>query len=96
MVVRSIIGRSWGQGPQHSKTTQSIFAHFPGLKVVLPSDPQDGYSLLRSAIQDDDPVIFLEHRWLYDTVGEVDEDHHTTHCRHAYTSHGFGEILMRH
>ena len=74
LVVRSIIGRSWGQGPQHSKTTQSVFAHFPGLKVVLPSDPQDGYSLLRSAIQDDDPVIFLEHRWLYDTVGEVDED----------------------
>ena len=73
LVVRVIIGRSWGQGPQHSKSMHSVFAHFPGLKVVLPSDPQDGYSLLRSAIRDDDPVIFLEHRWLYDVVGEVDE-----------------------
>jgi len=74
MVVRTMIGRSWGQGPQHSKSMHSVFAHFPGLKVVMPSDPQDGYSLLRSAIQDNNPVIFLEHRWLYDVVGEVDDD----------------------
>ena len=73
MVVRTMIGRSWGQGPQHSKSMHSVFAHFPGLKVVLPSDPQDAYSLLRSAIRDDNPVIFLEHRWLYDVVGEVDD-----------------------
>ena len=53
LVVRSMIGRSWGQGPQHSKTTHSVFAHFPGLKVVLPSNPQDGYSLLRSAIREE-------------------------------------------
>jgi pyruvate/2-oxoglutarate/acetoin dehydrogenase E1 component len=74
LVVRSMIGRSWGQGPQHSKTTHSVFAHFPGLKVVLPSNPQDGYSLLRSAIREDNPVIFFEHRWLYDVSGEVDDE----------------------
>lgn len=74
LVVRAIIGRSWGQGAQHSKSLHSVFAHFPGLKVVLPSNPQDGYGLLRSAIRDDNPVIFLEHRWLYDLVGEVDEN----------------------
>lgn len=74
LVVRAIIGRSWGQGAQHSKSMHSVFAHFPGLKVVLPSTPQDGYSLLRSAIRDDNPVIFLEHRWLYDVVGEVDDE----------------------
>lgn len=74
MVVRTMIGRSWGQGPQHSKSMHSVFAHFPGLKVVMPADPQDGYSLLRSAIQDNNPVIFLEHRWLYDVIGQVDDD----------------------
>lgn len=74
LTVRAIIGRSWGQGAQHSKAMYSTFAHFPGLKVVLPSSPQDGYSLLRSAIRDDNPVIFLEHRWLYDVTAEVDDE----------------------
>lgn len=74
MVVRAIIGRSWGQGAQHSKTMHSTLAHFPGLKVALPASCQDGYSLLRSAIRDDDPVIFLEHRWLYFLNEEVDDE----------------------
>lgn len=73
LVLRAVIGRGWGQSAQHSKSLQSIFAHIPGLKVVMPSSPQDAYSLLRSAIRDDNPVIFLEHRWLYDVEGEVDE-----------------------
>jgi pyruvate dehydrogenase E1 component beta subunit len=71
LVIRAIIGRGWGQGAQHSKTLQSFFAHLPGLKVVMPAVPQDAYSLLRAAIREDSPVIFLEHRWLYDAVGEV-------------------------
>lgn len=74
LVIRAMIGRSWGQGPQHSKAMHSVFAHFPGLKVVLPASPQDGYSLLRAAVQDDNPVIFLEHRWLYDVVDAVDDE----------------------
>jgi len=74
LVIRAMIGRGWGQSAQHSKSLHSIFAHFPGLKVVLPTTPQDAYGLLRSAIRDDNPVIFLEHRWLYDIAGEVDED----------------------
>lgn len=74
LVVRAIIGRSWGQGAQHSKTLHGVLAHFPGLKVVLPTTPQDGYSLLRAAIRDDNPVIFLEHRWLYDVSDEVDDE----------------------
>jgi pyruvate dehydrogenase E1 component beta subunit len=73
LVVRAMIGRSWGQGAQHSKSMHSVLAHFPGLKVVLPSNPQDGYSLLRAAIRDDNPVILFEHRWLYFTRGPVDE-----------------------
>lgn len=74
LVIRAMIGRGWGQSAQHSKSLHSLFAHFPGLKVVLPTTPQEAYGLLRTAIRDDNPVIFLEHRWLYDIVGEVDED----------------------
>ena len=74
LTVRAIVGRSWGQGAQHSKTMHGTLAHFPGLKVVLPATPQDGYSLLRGAIQDDNPVVVLEHRWLYGLTGEVDDE----------------------
>ncbi len=74
LVIRAIIGRGWGQSAQHSKSMHGIFAHIPGLKVALPTSPQDAYGLLRSAIRDDNPVLLLEHRWLYDVEGEVDED----------------------
>ena len=73
LVIRAVIGRGWGQSAQHSKSLHGVFGHFPGLKVVLPTTPQDAYSLLRSAIREDDPVIFLEHRWLYEVTGEVDD-----------------------
>lgn len=73
VVIRAVIGRGWGQSAQHSKSLHGVFGHFPGLKVVLPTTPQDAYSLLRSAIRDDNPVIFLEHRWLYEVEGEVDD-----------------------
>ena len=74
MVIRAIVGRGWGQSSQHSKSLHSIFAHIPGLKVVLPTTPKDAKGLLISAIRDDNPVILMEHRWLYDTIGEVPED----------------------
>ena len=75
LVIRAVIGRGWGQGAQHSKSLHGVFGHFPGIKVGLPTSPQDAYSMLRAAIQDDNPVILLEHRWLYDIEGPVDEDH---------------------
>jgi acetoin:2,6-dichlorophenolindophenol oxidoreductase subunit beta len=74
LVIRAVIGRGWGQAAQHSKSLHGMFAHIPGLKVVLPGRPQDAYTLLRGAIQDPDPVIFLEHRWLYDVDGPVEKD----------------------
>ncbi|MGE0526030.1 MAG: alpha-ketoacid dehydrogenase subunit beta [Bdellovibrionales bacterium] len=74
LVIRAVIGRGWGQGPQHSKTLHSFFAHIPGLKVIMPSCAQDAYSLLRTAIDDDNPVICIEHRWMYDVPGPVDRD----------------------
>ena len=72
LVIRAVIGRGWGQSAQHSKSLHGVFGHFPGLKVILPTTPQDAYSLLRAAIQDDNPVIVLEHRWLYEVEGDVD------------------------
>ena len=73
MVIRAIIGRGWGQGHQHSKSMYSIFAHIPGLKVVLPTTPYDAKGLLISAIRDEGPVLFIEHRWLYWQKGVVPE-----------------------
>ncbi|KMP12721.1 hypothetical protein UR09_00045 [Candidatus Nitromaritima sp. SCGC AAA799-A02] len=74
LVIRAIIGRGWGQSAQHSKSMHSLFAHIPGLKVVLPTTPEDAKGLLASAIRDDNPVILLEHRWLYDISDEVNID----------------------
>jgi len=74
MVIRAVVGRGWGQGFQHSKSMYSVFAHIPGLKVVLPTTPRDAKGLLIAAIRDDNPVVFIEHRWLYWQEGEVPEE----------------------
>ncbi|MCG2717542.1 MAG: alpha-ketoacid dehydrogenase subunit beta [Nanoarchaeota archaeon] len=71
MVIRLIIGRGWGQGAQHSQNLQALFAHIPGLKVVMPATPYDVKGLLISSIEDNNPVIFIEHRWLYNITGYV-------------------------
>lgn len=77
ITIRTIIGRGWGQGCQHSQNLQSLFAHIPGLKVVMPSTPYDVKGLLLSAIGDNNPVMFIEYRRLYDEVGEVPEAPYT-------------------
>lgn len=77
IVIRAVVGRGWGQGAQHSKSLQSFFAHIPGLKVVMPSRPYDAKGLLTAAIRDDNPVIFLEHRWLHWLEGDVPTDPYT-------------------
>jgi pyruvate/2-oxoglutarate/acetoin dehydrogenase E1 component len=71
ITIRLIIGRGWGQGPTHSQNLQAWFAHIPGLKVVMPTTPEDAKGLLISSIFDPNPVVFLEHRWLHNTIGEV-------------------------
>ncbi len=76
LVIRMIIGRGWGQGPQHSQSLQAWFAHVPGLKVVMPARPHDAKGLLISAVEDNNPVIFLEHRWLYNISGPVPEGYY--------------------
>lgn len=74
ITIRSIIGRGWGQGAQHSQSLQAVFAHFPGLKVVMPATPHDAKGLLIASIRDNSPVIFIEHRRLYDHIGPVPEE----------------------
>ncbi len=74
MVVRLIVGQGWGQGPQHSQSIHSMLAHIPGLKIVMPSNPYDAKGLLVSAVKDNNPVIFIEHRWLHNIEGFVPED----------------------
>lgn len=71
ITIRLIMGRGWGQGPTHSQNLQAWFAHIPGLKVVMPATAQDAKGLLISSIQDKNPVIFLEHRWLHNMTGNV-------------------------
>jgi len=73
ITIRLIIGRGWGQGPTHSQNLQAWFAHIPGLKVVMPTTPEDAKGLLLSSIFDPNPVVFLEHRWLHNVSGEVPE-----------------------
>ena len=73
ITVRLIIGRGWGQGPTHSQNLQAWFAHIPGLRVIMPTTPQDAKILLYSSILDPNPVIFMEHRWLHNAVGDVPE-----------------------
>ncbi len=73
MVLRTPHGGGLGAGPQHSQCLEAWFAHVPGLKVVCPSDPASAYGLLRAAIADPDPVVFVENKALYAMKGEIAE-----------------------
>lgn len=86
MVIRAVIGRSWGQGAQHSQNFQSIFMHIPGIKVVTPTTAYDAKGCLLAAINDPNPVIMIEHRLLYDIPGEVPENDYEV---------GFGKAAVR-
>ncbi|CAI3949434.1 alpha-ketoacid dehydrogenase subunit beta [Commensalibacter communis] len=77
MVVRGMIGAGFSAAAQHSQSPYHIFASTPGLKVVVPSSPYDAKGLLTQSIRDDDPVVFCEHKLLYDITGEVPDDDYT-------------------
>jgi pyruvate/2-oxoglutarate/acetoin dehydrogenase E1 component len=74
VVFWGIVNRGGEQAAQHSQSIHAMFAHAPGLKVVMPSTPYDAKGLMVSAIQDPDPVVFVDERWLYGVEGEVPED----------------------
>jgi len=76
LVIRMVIGRGWGQGPEHSQSLEPLFAYFPGLKVVMPAFAADAKGMLIAAIEDDNPVIFIEHRFLHYSTGHVPEGYY--------------------
>ncbi len=78
LVIRGAIGRSWGQGGQHSQAFHSYFMHIPGLKVVAPALASDAKGAMISAIRDDNPVVFVEHRMLYNLEESVLEEPYTS------------------
>ena len=74
MVIRTPCGGGLNAGPQHSQCLESWFAHVPGLKVVMPATPYDVKGLLKSAIRDDNPVLFVENKSLYGIQGKIPEE----------------------
>ena len=74
MVLRTQGGAGNGLAAQHSQSLEALFYHIPGLKVVMPSTPMDALGLLKSAIRDDGPVIFIEHKLLYMNKGSVPDE----------------------
>ena len=74
LVIWGIINRGEEQAAQHSQSLHAIFAHVPGLKVVTPATPYDAKGLMIAAIQDDNPVIYMDDRWLYDLEDEVPQE----------------------
>lgn len=74
VVIWGIINRGGEQAAQHSQALHALFAHIPGLKVVMPSTPYDAKGLMISAIRDNNPVVFVDDRWLYDIEGDVPEE----------------------
>ncbi|HYG58287.1 MAG TPA: alpha-ketoacid dehydrogenase subunit beta [Symbiobacteriaceae bacterium] len=73
MVIRTMVGAGFRAAAQHSQMNVPLFAHIPGIKVVLPSTPRDAKGLLAAAVRDDNPVIFMEHLALYNMEGELPE-----------------------
>jgi pyruvate/2-oxoglutarate/acetoin dehydrogenase E1 component len=76
LVLRTQEGAGRGNGPQHSQSVEAYYCHTAGLKVVVPSTPADAKGLLKTAIRDDNPVIFLEHKLLYGKKGDVPVGEH--------------------
>ena len=76
IVFRLAVGRQWGNGPQHTQAMYSLFGSVPGLKVVIPSSPKMAKGLLNAAVKDNNPVVYLEPRWLYGVKGDVPEEYY--------------------
>lgn len=77
LVIRAQQGSGRGNGAQHSQNLEALFCHMPGLKVVMPSTPYDAKGLLKTAVRDNNPILFFEHKVLYNTKGEVPDNDYT-------------------
>lgn len=94
LVIRATYGAGARSGSQHSQSLHSIFTHIPGIKVVIPSNPYDAKGLLLQAIRDDDPVLFLEHKLLYDTMGDVPDGPYTIPFAEARIARDGKDVLI--
>lgn len=94
LVIRMIIGRGWGQGPQHSQSLQALFAQIPGLRVVMPTTAYDAKGMLIAAIEDNNPVIFLEHRWLHHVKDAVPENYYCASLDKAKVMHAGRDVTI--
>ncbi|MBI5483422.1 MAG: alpha-ketoacid dehydrogenase subunit beta [Deltaproteobacteria bacterium] len=74
LTIRAITGRGWGSAAQHSQSLHALFAHIPGLTVVMPASPRDAKGLLMGCIASGEPSLVIEHRWLYDLKEVVPEE----------------------
>lgn len=74
VTFRAIVGRGWGSAAQHSQSLQALFAHIPGIQVLMPASPYDAKGMLLASIAGDRPTLIIEHRWLYDQKEGVPEE----------------------
>lgn len=94
LVVRTQGGVGNGLAAQHSQSLEALFYHIPGLKLVMPSTPYDAKGLLKTAIRDDDPVIFIEHKLLYMSEGEVPREDYSIELGKADVKRTGGDVTI--
>lgn len=94
LVIRTQGGTGRRNAAQHSQSLESWFIHVPGLKVVMPSTPEDAKGLLKSAIRDDDPVLFIEHKNLYFKKGSVPDEEYTVPIGSARVMRAGGDVTL--
>ncbi|MEX1027275.1 MAG: transketolase C-terminal domain-containing protein [Candidatus Paceibacterota bacterium] len=94
LVIRSVINRRGEQGAQHSQALQAMYAHIPGLKVVMPATPADAKGLLISASQDGNPIVYIDDRMLYAEEGHVPEEMYSTPIGKAAIRREGGDITI--
>jgi pyruvate dehydrogenase E1 component beta subunit len=94
LVIRTMYGAGLRAASQHSQCLYPLFTHIPGLKVVLPSSPYEAKGLMIQAIRDDDPVIFFEHKALYDETGDVPDESYTIPFGEANITRDGGDLTI--
>ncbi|HEB79059.1 MAG TPA: alpha-ketoacid dehydrogenase subunit beta [Rhodospirillales bacterium] len=94
IVIRVVIGQGWGQGAQHAQCLEPLFAHIPGLKVVMPATAGDAKGLMIAAIEDPNPVIYIDHRWLHHTTGHVPEGHYASPIKSGRVARGGKDVTV--
>lgn len=94
VVFRGVVNRGGEQSAQHSQSPHSMYAHVPGLKVVMPATPADAKGLMVAAIRDDNPVVYIDDRWLYDQVADVPEELYETPIGKAHVLRAGEDVTL--